>query len=112
MSAKQRREAITRFSVPVNESNETSSSSKPVRITRIRGKGKAKKVDNDFDYNDDMEDSNLAEEVNPRVMLISLKAVSWRLFVDDLQLIIFRAPSVLILLVSNDIFKLKRRLLK
>ncbi|KAJ3569860.1 hypothetical protein NP233_g4782 [Leucocoprinus birnbaumii] len=84
MSARRRQEAIARFSIPVKESSSSRAGSQPTRASRGRGKGKAKKVDDDdFDYNDDgdadfalqddMDDEDSAE-VNPRVMLISLKA--------------------------------------
>jgi len=54
---------------------------------RDHHKGKARQIDDEFDYNDDsdadfigeedyMDDDGEAEEVNPRVMLISLRAVS------------------------------------
>lgn len=88
MSARRRQEAIARFSIPVKGRITSHSSSQPTRGTRSRGKGKAKKVD-DFDYDDDgdadpdfvmrddrMEDDDFSGEENPRIMLISLKAVS------------------------------------
>jgi SWI/SNF-related matrix-associated actin-dependent regulator of chromatin subfamily A3 len=95
MSARKRQEAIARFSVPVKESGNSRSGSQAARATRTRGKGKAKKVDdnNDFDFDDingdadftiqddEEDDDKFSGEVNPRVMLISLKAVSCHLFI-------------------------------
>lgn len=76
-----------RFSVPVKGAGSSRVSSQFYRATRDRHKGKAKQIDDDdFDYNDDddadfMEGDHMdddSEEVNPRVMLISLRAVSFQ----------------------------------
>jgi len=86
MSAQRRREVITRFSIPVKGAGSSRLHSRSSRGTWDRRKGKARQIDDEFDYNDDsdadfleedhMDDDDDAEEVNPRVMLISLRAVS------------------------------------
>jgi hypothetical protein len=86
MSAKRRQEAIARFSVPVEGKSSDSSSSKLTRSIQNRGKGKAKMAlvdgfeddesDPDFMMPTNGFDEDFSEEDNPRVMLISLKAVS------------------------------------
>lgn len=83
MSAKRRQEAIARFSVPVGEGTSSRSNSQPSRATRSGKKGKSKEIINDGDFDDDNDgdaDSvvrgDQAGDENPRIMLISLKAVS------------------------------------
>lgn len=85
MSAQRRREVITRFSIPVKGAGSSRLRSRSSRATRDRRKGKARQIVDEFDYNDDsdadfMEEDHMddddEEEVNPRVMLISLRAVS------------------------------------
>jgi len=85
MSAQRRREVITRFSIPVKGAGSSRLRSRSSRGTWDRRKGKARQIDDEFDYNDDDDadflqedhmDDDDAEEVNPRVMLISLRAVS------------------------------------
>lgn len=88
MSARRRQEAIARFSVPVKDRRSSHSSSQVARATRSRGKkDRAERPDShDFDNDDDgdadfvLQDCEMesfdTEEENPRVMLISLKAVS------------------------------------
>jgi len=85
MSAQRRREVIARFSIPVKGVGSSCVRSRSSRVTRDRHKGKARQIDDEFDYIDDsdadfmedpMDGDGDAEEVNPCVMLISLRAVS------------------------------------
>lgn len=83
MSAKRRQEAIARFSIPVGERISSRSNSQPSRATRSGRKGKSKEIIKDGDFDDDNDGDadfilpgDQAGDENPRIMLISLKAVS------------------------------------